>query len=163
MTRNQTLDAAFLTLGVKLPLHTSRAECGVILDADGQDVLTVDSNGFRPDDQVSAIAALVTTCVNQSPNGKGWQDMESAPREGSIIVWWPIVKLDEYGDPTDAVESGQAVVSEWNGGCWLEPDVLNAIGDHMGDDFTYADGPSHWMPLPAAPIAVLNTTEGLAE
>lgn len=79
----------------------------------------------------------------------GWQTMETAPHDQTIIVWWPIVALDEDGDPTDTVEDGCAVVTEWNGGYWLEPDVLNAIGDHMGDDCTYADKPSHWMPLPA--------------
>jgi hypothetical protein len=92
-----------------------------------------------------------------SQHTTGWQTMETAPHEGSIIVWWPIVKLDDDGDSTDEVVDGQAVLSEWNGGYWLEPEVLNAIGDHMGDDFTYADNPSHWMPLPAAPVA---TTEG---
>lgn len=82
---------------------------------------------------------------------EGWQDISTAPKDDTIIAWWPIVALDEDGDPTDAVEGGRAVVTEWNGGYWLEPDVLNAIGDHMGDDSTYADAPSHWMPLPASP------------
>ncbi len=62
-----TLQEAFQVQGVKLPLHLSKTDCGVVLDADGRDVLTVDSNGFQPDGQVNAIAALIAACVNQSP------------------------------------------------------------------------------------------------
>lgn len=92
-----------------------------------------------------------------SSNVTGWQTMETAPHDQTIIVWWPIVALDENGDPTDTIEDGRAVVTEWNGGYWLEPEVLNAMGEHMGDDSTYANNPSHWMPLPDAPAA---TPEG---
>lgn len=105
---------------------------------------------------LSAPPIFLPSDPSPSQHVTGWQTMETAPHEGSIIVWWPIVKLDDDGDSTDEIVDGQAVLSEWNGGYWLEPEVLNAIGDHMGDDFTYADNPSHWMPPPAAPV----TTEG---
>ncbi len=57
--------AAFLDQGVKLPLRPSDDDCGVVLDADGRDVLTVDSNGFQPDDQVKTLATLICACVNE--------------------------------------------------------------------------------------------------
>lgn len=57
--------AAFLDQGVKLPLRPSEDDCGVVLDADGRDVLTVDSNGFQPDDQVKALVVLICACVNE--------------------------------------------------------------------------------------------------
>jgi|GEM_PF-6271957 len=56
--------AAFADQGVKLPLRLSDEDIGVILDDDGADVLTVDSNGIRDDQKVQMIAALVATAVN---------------------------------------------------------------------------------------------------
>lgn len=56
--------AAFADQGVKLPLRLSDEDVGVILDDDGADVLTVDSNGMRDDQKVQMIAALVATAVN---------------------------------------------------------------------------------------------------
>ena len=56
--------AAFADQGVKLPLRLSDEDVGVILDDDGADVLTVDSNGMRDEQKVQMIAALVATAVN---------------------------------------------------------------------------------------------------
>jgi len=87
-----------------------------------------------------------------APAGE-WQPIDTAPGMTEVIVWWPIVKLDDDSDPTDEVTGGAAFVSELQGGYWIEPDALNAIGDHMGDEETYAERPSHWMPRPVAPSA----------
>lgn len=86
------------------------------------------------------------------------QDISTAPSMADVLVWWPIVKLDENGDPTDEIVDGCWIISEDQGGYWIEPEVMNAIGDQMGDDHTYADKPSHWMPLPARLFTA--TTEG---
>lgn len=83
-----------------------------------------------------------------------WRTINSAPRNTDVMVWWPIVRLDENGDPTDKIVGGSAIISELQGDYWLEPDVMNAIGDHMGDDETYAAHPSHWISLPVGPIDV---------
>jgi len=56
--------AAFADQGVKLPLRLSDEDVGVILDDDGADVLTVDSNGMRDEQRVQMIAAPVATAVN---------------------------------------------------------------------------------------------------
>src|SRR5690606_685877 len=80
-----------------------------------------------------------------------WHPIETAPGMTDVLVWWPLVKLDEDGEPTDEVTGGAAFVSELQGDYWIEPDALNAMGDHMGDDETYAAQPSRWMPLPDAP------------
>ena len=56
--------AAFADQGVKLPLRLSDEDVGVILDDDGAEVLTIDSNGMRDDQNVQMIAALVATAVN---------------------------------------------------------------------------------------------------
>ena len=57
--------AAFAHQAVKLPLRVCEEEKVVILDNHGMDVLTVDSNSNRPDDQAEAIALLIVKAVNQ--------------------------------------------------------------------------------------------------
>ncbi|KSV64088.1 hypothetical protein N185_35575 [Sinorhizobium sp. GW3] len=76
-----------------------------------------------------------------------------APLDQPIVAWWPLVKLDEYGDPTDEIVGGQWVVTEWNGGCWLEPLVLNAVGSHLGDEEEYADAPQSLASTAGKPAA----------
>jgi hypothetical protein len=51
-------------LSVKLPLRPSEEDTGVILDADGIDVLTVDSNGERSDEEAQIIALMIVLAVN---------------------------------------------------------------------------------------------------
>jgi hypothetical protein len=51
-------------LNVKLPLALSKLDIGVILDADGRDVITIDVNGERPDREVTSIALTVTLAIN---------------------------------------------------------------------------------------------------
>lgn len=55
---------AFADQDVKLPLRLSDEDIGVILDDDGADVLTIDSNGVRDHQKVQTIAALVVSAVN---------------------------------------------------------------------------------------------------
>ncbi|WLR92908.1 hypothetical protein [Shinella zoogloeoides] len=56
--------AAFRDQNVALPLRLSDEDTGVILDDDGVDVVTVDSNGERPDEQATAIAMMIVSAVN---------------------------------------------------------------------------------------------------
>lgn len=95
------------------------------------------------------IEALYAEPPAPEPQMTGPQDISTAPKMTDVLVWWPIVQLDEDGEPTEQVVDGRWIISEDQGGYWIEPDVMNAIGDHLGDDFTYAAQPSHWMPLPA--------------
>lgn len=59
-----TVAAAFQQVRVKLPLRLSEEDTGVILDDDGVDVMTIDSNGFRDDTQALEIASMVVTAIN---------------------------------------------------------------------------------------------------
>lgn len=59
-----TVVAAFEQVRVKLPLRLSDEDTGVILDDDGADILTVDVNGIRDDEQVTHIASLVVSAIN---------------------------------------------------------------------------------------------------
>ncbi len=49
---------------VKLPLRVCDEDVGVVFDADGRDVLTIDSNGERPDAQAGMIAQWIVLAVN---------------------------------------------------------------------------------------------------
>ena len=49
---------------VRLPVSLSPGELGVIVDANGRDVCTVDVNSERPDDQVLAIASWIEVAIN---------------------------------------------------------------------------------------------------
>lgn len=56
--------AELAALDVTLPLSPSEQDLGVVLDAEGRDVVTVDVNGEAPDDQVAAIALWIACAVN---------------------------------------------------------------------------------------------------
>lgn len=62
--------AAFLIAEVRLPLRLSEEDLGVALDADGRDVLTVDVNGERPNDQVEAICLAIVDVINAASEAR---------------------------------------------------------------------------------------------
>jgi hypothetical protein len=51
-------------LGIRLPLRVSFEDIGVILDADGRDVATIDVNSERTDAEVESIATWFALAVN---------------------------------------------------------------------------------------------------
>lgn len=56
--------AALAAANVKLPIECSDHDVGVILDADGNQVLTVDQDNLRPNDEVEMICACIVVAVN---------------------------------------------------------------------------------------------------
>lgn len=77
-------------------------------------------------------------------------NMEAAKKiKGDVLVWWPIVKLDDDGDLTTEVEGGHWVVTQYDGSGWDEPDYMEGMGSWFGDDSCYASEPTHWLPVPA--------------
>lgn len=83
---------------------------------------------------------------------------DTAPRDGTIILmWWPLVQLDDDGEltdrPVEGDHAGAWVPTSWTGGMWDEPDWFDAVGDYFGDDYCYAAAPTHWVHLPPAPVA----------
>lgn len=61
---------------------------------------------------------------------QGWQPIESAPRDGTVIDLW--ANGLRYAD------------AYWDGGCFS---VLDSTGYGVE-----VDEPTHWMPLPASPM-----------
>lgn len=77
------------------------------------------------------------------------QPIASAPQDRAILVWWPIVAIGEDGELSDREVDGAWLVTEWNAGNWLEPDVLNCLNSvAFDDDAEYAHGPRLWVELP---------------
>lgn len=69
--------AAFRNVDVALPLRLSGADVGVILDAEGVDVVTIDVNRDRSDDQATAIATMIVAAVNR---------IAGCPLPGSALI-----------------------------------------------------------------------------
>lgn len=60
----ETFRAMLADENVTLPINLSESDVGVILGADGRDVLVIDVNSERPDPQVAEIANLIIFAVN---------------------------------------------------------------------------------------------------
>ncbi|MFA4899915.1 MAG: hypothetical protein WC563_10350 [Brevundimonas sp.] len=75
-------------------------------------------------------AALAAAPASPLPEGGGWQDISTAPKDGTKVLGWA---------------EGDYTVVEWSsGGYW----TLSECGAYASDGEWW---PTHWMPLPAAP------------
>jgi hypothetical protein len=52
------------SLAVELPLSVSEDDIGVVLDANGREVFTVDVNNDRPDEEVDRITDWLVVAIN---------------------------------------------------------------------------------------------------
>lgn len=82
-----------------------------------------------------------------------WQPIETAPQDGThFLAYFPRHPFDEDENMDTAVDvGGVSAVTFKNGNGWIEPDYMDATGAFYGDDYCYAEAPTHWMPLPAPP------------
>lgn len=85
-----------------------------------------------------------------------WRPIETAPKDDTrVLAYFPRHPFDEDENMNEAVDLGGVMAVTWrNGGGWIEPDYMDAIGAWFGDDCCYAPAPTHWMPLPAPPAAI---------
>lgn len=112
-----------------------------------------ENHGFKRGDDLSVwLAKSLPSTTKGSP-------METAPQDRPILVWWPIVLIDEEtGTLSDEIVDGAWLVTEWNGGHWLEPDCLNGLNSvAFDDDREYAEYPQSWRELP--PDITISTAE----
>ncbi|MCT7667644.1 hypothetical protein [Shinella kummerowiae] len=73
--------AVFLANNVELPLEPSSEDAGVLLDAQGRDVITIDVNGERPDEEVYALTAYLCMAINGAGGFKVLAATSSDPED----------------------------------------------------------------------------------
>ena len=76
--------------------------------------------------------------------------ISTAPRR-QVLAYWPRLKLDENDCTTAERLPGTWYPSEFNGQQWEGPEWMDAAGSYFGDDWVWADEPTHWLPVPAHP------------
>jgi hypothetical protein len=90
---------------------------------------------------IKAYRAMIAAAPQPAPAAeKGWRPIETAPKDGSLILTWCVHVNAEFCD--DAVAEGYAgpVIAKWidhNGGGWTWHGLA---GTH-----------THWQPLPEPP------------
>lgn len=155
-------DVAFYTSGDRVlryevqPLYTTPQPLAIGLDREAVaspvthllDFLTANdgASGVVIDcDDVKPIADEIRSLLAVAAPAEGWQGIETAPKDGTILLWDAARNVAVSGrwhveptlDTPSAYEPGWAFWTTdddlivWDGGEW--------------------DKPTHWMPLPAAP------------
>lgn len=89
-----------------------------------------------------------------------WQSIETAPRDGSILLWWPRYTYSLGDETVDAMLIGRwkendRIASAKRRG----EDIRGASVGYFSDNGEFDDyglalpehAPTHWMPLPAPP------------
>ena len=128
--------------------------------------------GFTPD---SSLTKADTILAALRPTDTGWQDIATAPKDGTPVLGWCVHDADPYfiepegkdgrsrltiyaahTEGLSHVEDGAHVIV-W-GGSW-DDSTHEYSGGWMPDWWFRADSefdetanPTHWMPIPAAPI-----------
>lgn len=104
------------------------------------------ARGVRGGDEPSSASALNTSHRNAEGAVVGWQPIETAPRDGTVIIVGGTP--DGYGP--------KVRTAHWGSGRYLnhKKGFQQAWVDHPG----HTCDPTHWMPLPAPPAS--DTTAG---
>lgn len=89
--------------------------------------------------------------MTQEP-ANSWQDISSAPKDGTEFDVWAI---NDEGQSRRICEVSWGPVCDWVGNEWndwrgMRPSLYHARFE-----------PTHWMPLPAPPVASLHTGENV--
>lgn len=77
----------------------------------------------------------LTTTSGDCPVGNEWQDISTAPKDGTRVIVGVWVH-DAFDDETFWAD-------------WIES--YSEFKPHWGEDDTNGDEPTHWMPLPPPP------------
>lgn len=86
------------------------------------------------EDTVVALALRVQS-LTDAQAAHGWQPIATAPKDGSVIIGYDASRIYEPEEGIGSVE-----FMRWRDGCWMDP-------------ATHSMKPTHWMPLPAPPVA----------
>jgi hypothetical protein len=115
-------------------------------EADIQAAREVAEDWFGPDGwpslkNESLVTSIARALASARAEDAQWQPIETAPKDGTSILVW-----------SDDAEDYYLVTWAEGHGAWFNGDVL--IGEmHFGGE------PSHWMPLPLRPRALLAPKE----
>lgn len=85
--------------------------------------------------------SATTNTVKRTPDAREWQDISTAPKDGTPVDLWGINHLHYAKAGKRVVNVRWGPVRDWMGG---ERDDWQ---HGFGEDFE----PTHWMPLPPAP------------
>lgn len=105
-----------------------------------------------PSSTLPAAPQLDTQRATEGMPAPVWQDIATVPKDGTpFLAWYPKVRLDDDDNLTDEVVGGAWAIVSVKGKEWDEPGWLNAQGAYYFDDCSFAEMPTHWQSLPAAP------------
>lgn len=77
---------AMSELGVSFPLTCSQRDMGVLLDADGDELLTIDSSGSMPDNTVALLCANIVMVLNNAAGYRAVAALVPLEQDGSIAA-----------------------------------------------------------------------------
>lgn len=103
--------------------------------------------GLFMDGQYIILEAL-TRCTQEQRPAEGWQPMETAPKDGTRVLFWDGV-LQKVGEWKDDSYEEEQLVKETKSGKRIYEMVRIESGYWDIDD--YEISPELWQPLPAAP------------
>jgi hypothetical protein len=102
--------ADFATQGVALPLRHDLTYIGTIIDAHNRDVFVVDQNGEKSDAEVTALADLLATAVNNATEAAAElrAQIVNAPETADFMAGVPVEaahQRERWGSEHDAGKS----------------------------------------------------------
>ena len=81
-----------------------------------------------------------------------WQPADTAPMHETVLVAWPLRKLDVNDMPTgDVVRVAVCLGIRGSASGWDDLGAFEGTGQYFDDDHEPVESPSHWMPLPSPP------------
>lgn len=106
-------------LGIAFPLTCSQRDMGVLLDADGDELLTIDSSGSMPDNTVALLCANIVMVLN---NAAGYQAVAA------------LVPLEKDGSIATAIADAQLVMLETHLKSLISSEPEKALLAALDDD-----------------------------
>ncbi len=81
-----------------------------------------------------------------------WRPIETCPMSATVLVAWPLRKLETDDMPTGPVTRVTVCLGQRTGkDYWDDLGAFEGTGSYFGDEDEPAERPSHWMPLPQPP------------
>ena len=155
-------DAAQLLRDAAAALHTSVLPAAAVnpprraghdsldwIDRAAADIRDLNPYYEQFEEAVADIIRAALTASAASPADQGWQPIETAPKDGAVLGWFPY--------QASPAEGGQVFVMRFNDDKYSTRPRPRPYWDASGWVWGVRDlrkrQPTHWMPLPPAPLA----------